>query len=126
MWLVAKFLLLVVLFLGEATSEINVEDLATSEEEAKNVADRDGKLLPLFQVVKFKNEFCTSTSTSRNGTCYTRYMSQSIQFDWIYKVWAILNNWCCWLDQVDFQVTCCDCFCFDKLKLQKLATYSKW
>ena len=33
--------------------------------------NREGKLLPIFQVVKFQNELCTSTSTSRNGTCYT-------------------------------------------------------
>ena len=33
--------------------------------------DRDGKLLPLFNVVKFTNDFCESTSNSRNGTCYT-------------------------------------------------------
>merc|ERR1712038_1742373 len=33
--------------------------------------DRDGKLLPIFQVVKFANDLCSSSSTSRNGTCYT-------------------------------------------------------
>ena len=47
-------------------------------------------------------------------------MSPSIHLAWIYTVWAILNNWCGWLDQVDLQVTCCDCFWFAKLKLQYL------
>merc|ERR1711881_240273 len=30
---------------------------------------RDGKILPIFQVVKFPNDVCTGSS--RNGTCYT-------------------------------------------------------
>lgn len=38
---------------------------------------RDKKVLPIFQVVKFQNEFCTSASTSRNGTCYTRQECES-------------------------------------------------
>ena len=41
---------------------------------------RGGKLLPIFQVVKFQNDFCTSTSNSRNGTCYTRWVVQMSLF----------------------------------------------
>ena len=40
---------------------------------AKSEDQRDGRLFPLFQIVKFKNELCTSTSKSLNGTCYTRF-----------------------------------------------------
>lgn len=32
--------------------------------------DRDGKLLPIFQIVRFPNDVCT-VSGSKNGTCYT-------------------------------------------------------
>jgi len=37
--------------------------------EEDNVESRDGKVLPIFQVVKFPNDVCTGSS--RNGTCYT-------------------------------------------------------
>jgi len=40
------------------------------EEEAKSDSTiRNGKLLPIFQVVKFPNDVCTGTT--RNGTCFT-------------------------------------------------------
>merc|ERR1711997_1083946 len=42
--------------------------LAEPLEEEVN-SDREGKVLPVFQVVKFPNDVCSGTS--RNGTCYT-------------------------------------------------------
>ena len=36
---------------------------------ADETAQRDGKLLPIFQVVRFPNDACSGTT--RNGTCYT-------------------------------------------------------
>jgi len=61
MWVSSQMLLALFLLLTPGTH-------ASGE---KASVDRDGKLLPVFQVVKFTNEFCTSTTTSRNGTCYT-------------------------------------------------------
>merc|ERR1719330_30487 len=42
--------------------------LAEPLEEEVN-SDREGKVLPVFQVVKFPNDVCSGTT--RNGTCYT-------------------------------------------------------
>lgn len=38
-------------------------------EEKTETVERDGKILPVFQVVRFPNDICKGTS--RNGTCYT-------------------------------------------------------
>ena len=62
MWGQLSFALFVLLAAGAFASE--------DVQEARR--DRDGKLLPIFQVVKFANDLCSSSSTSRNGTCYTR------------------------------------------------------
>merc|ERR1712038_1125980 len=35
----------------------------------QDVSERDGKLLPIFQVVRFPNDICAGAT--RNGTCYT-------------------------------------------------------
>merc|ERR1711874_318058 len=35
----------------------------------EDVRERDGKVLPVFQVVKFPNDVCAGAT--RNGTCYT-------------------------------------------------------
>ena len=45
--------------------------LVGAEAEPKQV-DREGKILPVFNIIKFTNDFCTSTSGSRNGTCFTK------------------------------------------------------
>jgi hypothetical protein len=34
-------------------------------------SDRQKKLLPIFQVVRFPNDACLATTASKNGTCYT-------------------------------------------------------
>merc|ERR1711971_287130 len=46
-------------------AEPNVEDLLTTE----TTQTREGKVLPVFQVVKFPNDVCAGAT--RNGTCYT-------------------------------------------------------
>ena len=45
---------------------IVVEAIETHEEEE---TDRQGKVLPIFQVVRFPNDVCTGST--RNGTCFT-------------------------------------------------------
>ena len=44
---------------------IVVEAIETHKEEI----DRQGKVLPIFQVVRFPNDVCTGST--RNGTCFT-------------------------------------------------------
>merc|ERR1712018_295026 len=39
------------------------------DEKLEKEVDRKGKLLPIFQVVRFPNDACTGTSL--NGTCFT-------------------------------------------------------
>merc|ERR1739844_802892 len=46
-------------------AEPNVEELLTTE----TAQTREGKVLPVFQVVKFPNDICAGAS--KNGTCYT-------------------------------------------------------
>merc|ERR1712172_9263 len=46
-------------------AEPNLEDLLTTE----TTQTREGKVLPVFQVIKFPNDICTGAT--RNGTCYT-------------------------------------------------------
>jgi len=46
-------------------AEPNVEDLLTTE----TTQTREGKVLPVFQVIKFPNDVCAGAT--RNGTCYT-------------------------------------------------------
>jgi len=46
-------------------AEPNVEDLLTT----KTTQTREGKILPVFQVIKFPNDVCAGAT--RNGTCYT-------------------------------------------------------
>merc|ERR1712172_51045 len=46
-------------------AEPNLEDLLTTE----TTQTREGKVLPVFQVVKFPNDICAGAS--KNGTCYT-------------------------------------------------------
>ena len=36
--------------------------------------DRTSKLLPIFQIVRFPNDVCEGTS--RNGTCFTAYVTK--------------------------------------------------
>jgi len=43
--------------------------IAEPHEEEITPGTREGKILPIFQVVKFPNDVCSGTS--RNGTCYT-------------------------------------------------------
>ena len=40
-----------------------------AEDEVEEQKQRDGKVLPIFQVVRFPNDVCTGTT--RNGTCFT-------------------------------------------------------
>merc|ERR1711962_78679 len=46
--------------------------LQTSAGESKNSTDRMEKALSVFTVVKFPNTVCASTTSGRNGTCYTQ------------------------------------------------------
>merc|ERR1740129_2169665 len=46
-------------------AEPNLEELLTT----KTTQTREGKILPVFQVIKFPNDICTGAT--RNGTCYT-------------------------------------------------------
>merc|ERR1719220_1239772 len=39
--------------------------------ESEPVETRNGKVLPVFQVVRFPNDPCTVTGGPKNGTCYT-------------------------------------------------------
>merc|ERR1719330_1956872 len=48
-------------------AEPNVEETITSD--TVTTETREGKVLPVFQVVKFPNDVCAGAS--RNGTCYT-------------------------------------------------------
>jgi len=63
---VAGLLGLFALFISVNVSPTNGEDVVTETEEFEG---RDGKVLPIFQVVRFPNDICSGTS--RNGTCYT-------------------------------------------------------
>ena len=58
MWKSALFGLLAICMIVRA--------IDTHEEEE---TDRQGKLLPIFQVVRFPNDVCSGTT--RNGTCFT-------------------------------------------------------
>jgi len=50
----------------------NAEPIAEPVVEEIGTETRDSKVLPVFQVVKFPNAICAgSTSTNKNGTCYT-------------------------------------------------------
>merc|ERR1719225_1842890 len=40
-------------------------------DESKPVETRNGKVLPVFQVVRFPNDPCVISGGSKNGTCYT-------------------------------------------------------
>merc|ERR1711971_439701 len=48
-------------------AEPNVEEAITSD--TVNTETREGKILPVFQVIKFPNDVCSGAT--RNGTCYT-------------------------------------------------------
>merc|ERR1739838_741834 len=48
-------------------AEPNLEEAITSE--TVNTETREGKILPVFQVIKFPNDVCSGAT--RNGTCYT-------------------------------------------------------
>merc|ERR1712172_3083 len=48
-------------------AEQKVEEAITSD--TVNTETREGKILPVFQVIKFPNDVCTGAT--RNGTCYT-------------------------------------------------------
>merc|ERR1739838_651990 len=48
-------------------AEPNVEETITSD--TVNTETREGKILPVFQVIKFPNDVCSGAT--RNGTCYT-------------------------------------------------------
>merc|ERR1739844_157945 len=58
MWLLATLLLV-----------ISVSSTAAEEAQPEDGQEREGKVLPIFQVVKFPNDVCKGSS--RNGTCYT-------------------------------------------------------
>jgi len=44
---------------------------STKAEEQQEGENRDSRLLPVFQVVRFPNDPCIIGSSSKNGTCYT-------------------------------------------------------
>jgi len=44
---------------------------STKAEEEQTGENRDSRLLPVFQVVRFPNDPCVIGSSSKNGTCYT-------------------------------------------------------
>merc|ERR1719510_978507 len=47
-----------------------VLSVAIAEEvQVESISSRDDKVLPIFQVVRFPNDFCKGTT--RNGTCFT-------------------------------------------------------
>jgi len=56
------------IFLTFTTCQILAADISLSNQEA-NENERLGKVLPIFQVVRFPNDVCTGST--RNGTCYT-------------------------------------------------------
>lgn len=45
---------------------VGIEGIEGIEEDSS----RGGKILPIFQIVRFPNDPC-DTSTGKNGTCYT-------------------------------------------------------
>jgi len=63
---VAGLLGLFALFVLVSVSTTKGEDVVTETEELDG---RDGKVLPIFQIVRFPNDICSGTT--RNGTCYT-------------------------------------------------------
>ena len=64
MWRVGFFILAVSIVVQ--TLDNRVDDVDDSDSEN----NREAKVLPIFQVVRFPNDVC-SGSSSRNGTCYT-------------------------------------------------------
>merc|ERR1712223_1388941 len=48
---------------------VSVTSATVEEAQLEDGQEREGKLLPVFQVVRFPNDLCTGSS--RNGTCYT-------------------------------------------------------
>merc|ERR1711971_481848 len=50
-------------------AEPNVEEAITNDGGPLESGTREGKILPVFQVIKFPNDVCAGAS--RNGTCYT-------------------------------------------------------
>merc|ERR1719336_758133 len=52
-----------------AISVVTLVAVCVAEPAAEEVKEREGKVLPVFQVVKFPNDICAGAT--RNGTCYT-------------------------------------------------------
>merc|ERR1711899_310543 len=56
-------------FLATLLLVVSVSSTTVEEAEAEVSSERDKKVLPVFQVVKFPNDICSGSSL--NGTCYT-------------------------------------------------------
>merc|ERR1712109_291931 len=56
-------------FLATLLLVVSVSSTTVEEAQLEDGQDREAKILPIFQVVKFPNDVCAGSS--RNGTCYT-------------------------------------------------------
>merc|ERR1711899_190351 len=56
-------------FLATLLLVVSVSSTTVEEAQLEDGQDREAKILPIFQVVKFPNDVCSGSS--RNGTCYT-------------------------------------------------------
>merc|ERR1712223_1166643 len=56
-------------FLAALLLVVSVSSTTFEEAQLEDGQDREAKILPIFQVVKFPNDVCAGSS--RNGTCYT-------------------------------------------------------
>merc|ERR1712048_1424345 len=56
-------------FLATLPLVVSVSSTTVEEAQLEDGQDREAKILPIFQVVKFPNDVCAGSS--RNGTCYT-------------------------------------------------------
>merc|ERR1712048_588532 len=56
-------------FLATLPLVVSVSSTTVEEAQLEDGQDREAKILPIFQVVRFPNDVCKGSS--RNGTCYT-------------------------------------------------------
>merc|ERR1711899_651810 len=56
-------------FLAALLLVVSVSSATVKEAQPEDGQEREGKVLPIFQVVKFPNDICSRSSY--NGTCYT-------------------------------------------------------
>merc|ERR1712223_2380369 len=56
-------------FLAALLLVVSVSSATVEEAQPEDGQEREGKVLPIFQVVKFPNDICSGSSY--NGTCYT-------------------------------------------------------